>query len=62
LNIRTREKEYILEKDEFIIMPHGIEHSPASKKETFVMLFEPISTLNTGNTKNNFTHMILDSI
>jgi len=40
---------------EFIIVPHGIEHRPNAKEEVEVMLFEPASTLNTGNTDNDKT-------
>ena len=62
LSIRTRENEHILHKDEFIIIPRGIEHSPMAKEEAFIMLFEPKSTLNTGNTENKYTHSDLKSI
>ena len=62
LRIRTEEKEYVLHKDEFIIIPRGIEHSPMAKEETLVMLFEPKNTLNTGNLENEFTHSDLKSI
>jgi len=40
---------------EFIIVPRGIEHRPNAKEEVEVMLFEPASTLNTGNTDNDKT-------
>ena len=62
LNIRTKEKEYVLHKDEFIIIPRGIEHSPMAKGEALVMLFEPQSTLNTGNKNNEFTHSELQAV
>ena len=62
LNIRTKNHEHILQKDEFIIIPKGIEHSPFAEEETLVMLFEPKSTLNTGNVQNTFTHNELQNI
>jgi mannose-6-phosphate isomerase-like protein (cupin superfamily) len=62
MTLRTRETQYTLQKDEFIIIPKGIEHSPAAKKETLIMLFEPRTTLNTGNVENKFTHTQLNSI
>src|SRR5208283_2863812 len=34
---------------EFVIMPRGVEHRPCADEEVQVMLFEPTSTLNTGN-------------
>ena len=40
---------------EFIIVPRGIEHLPVAEEETHVMLFEPTSTLNTGNIRSDRT-------
>ena len=40
---------------EFIIVPRGVEHRPNAMKECEVMLFEPASTLNTGNVENEKT-------
>ena len=34
---------------EFLIVPRGVEHRPVAPKEVHVLLFEPASTLNTGN-------------
>jgi mannose-6-phosphate isomerase-like protein (cupin superfamily) len=62
LHIRTVSEEFILHKDEFIIIPRGMEHSPSAVEEVLVMLFEPKSTLNTGNVQNEFTHSDLQSI
>jgi mannose-6-phosphate isomerase-like protein (cupin superfamily) len=42
-------------KGEFIVIPKGIHHSPYSKEESHVLLFEPASTLNTGDSVNEFT-------
>ena len=40
---------------EFIIVPHGTEHMPYTLEETHVVLFEPATTLNTGNIQNERT-------
>ena len=40
---------------EFIIVPRGVEHKPVAIEEAWVMLFEPASTLNTGNVVNEMT-------
>ena len=40
---------------EFIIVPHGTEHMPYTVEETHVILFEPATTLNTGNIQNERT-------
>ena len=44
-----------LEEGEFIIVPRGVEHRPVADEEALVMLFEPASTLNTGNVRNERT-------
>lgn len=40
---------------EFLIVPRGIEHRPVADEEVHVLLFEPASTLNTGNTGGEMT-------
>ncbi|MFA7327865.1 MAG: cupin domain-containing protein [Candidatus Kapaibacterium sp.] len=47
---------------EFIVIPKGIEHSPIASEESHVLLFEPMSTLNTGNTENEYTHRDLKKL
>jgi mannose-6-phosphate isomerase-like protein (cupin superfamily) len=34
---------------ELIVVPRGVEHRPVAEDEVSVLLFEPASTLNTGN-------------
>lgn len=50
-----RDKTVTLNTGEFIIVPRGVEHRPNAKEEVHVLLFEPASTLNTGNTVNEKT-------
>lgn len=40
---------------EFLIVPKGVEHKPVATEEVEIMLFEPASTLNTGNIVNEKT-------
>ena len=47
---------------EFVIIPKGTNHKPIAVGEVKVLLFEPDTTLNTGNTENNFTVKKLDKI
>jgi mannose-6-phosphate isomerase-like protein (cupin superfamily) len=56
------EREAWIEQGEFIIVPHGVEHRPFAEAECEVLLFEPASTLNTGNVEDEFTRKILDSV
>ena len=51
-----------INEGEFIIVPKGTEHRPNAKEEVHVMLFEPASTLNTGNVENEFTKMELGKL
>jgi mannose-6-phosphate isomerase-like protein (cupin superfamily) len=50
-----RHREVWLEEGEFIIVPRGVEHRPVADEEAEVLLFEPASTLNTGNVQDEFT-------
>ncbi|MBT8306329.1 MAG: cupin domain-containing protein [Maribacter sp.] len=62
LFIELRDKTLELNPGEFVIIPKGIEHKPYAPEEVSVMLFEPASTLNTGNTENELTISKLDKI
>ena len=53
LVIKLRERDVCLKEGEFFIIPRGIEHKPVAEEEAHVLLFEPVSTLNTGNVKNS---------
>lgn len=47
--------DVILEEGEFFIVPRGVEHMPVAEEEVHVLLFEPASTLNTGNNRSERT-------
>jgi mannose-6-phosphate isomerase-like protein (cupin superfamily) len=51
-----------LNQSDFIIIPKETEHKPVAAKEVKVMLFEPATTLNTGDRVNEFTKSQLDKI
>ncbi|HEX8491998.1 MAG TPA: cupin domain-containing protein [Pyrinomonadaceae bacterium] len=50
-----RDRDVWLEEGEFLIVPRGIEHRPVADEEAEVLLFEPATTLNTGNVRNELT-------
>jgi mannose-6-phosphate isomerase-like protein (cupin superfamily) len=50
-----RDKTVTINEGEFIIVPRGVEHRSNAKEEVHVVLFEPGTTLNTGNVKNEMT-------
>jgi mannose-6-phosphate isomerase-like protein (cupin superfamily) len=62
LKIEFRDKTVSLKENEFIIVPRGVEHKPVSDEEVSIMLFEPASTLNTGDIQNELTKKDLNWI
>jgi mannose-6-phosphate isomerase-like protein (cupin superfamily) len=62
LSLQLRDREVLLEEGEFFIVPKGVEHKPVANEEVHVVLFEPASTLNTGNQRNERTVEKLDWI
>ncbi len=62
LRMEFRNKAVDLEPGEMIVVPKGVEHKPLAFEEVHVMLFEPASTLNTGNIENERTHKELEKL
>lgn len=60
--MKLRDKNVFLTENEFIIIPKGVEHCPVAEEEVHVMLFEPASTLNSGNIIDEFTKHNLNKI
>ena len=48
-----RDRQEWIEEGEFLIVPRGVEHRPVAEEEVAVLLFEPASTLNTGNVQDD---------
>ena len=57
-----RDREVCIEEGEVIVVPRGVEHRPVAEEEAQVLLFEPASTLNTGNVRDERTVAELDRI
>ncbi len=55
LLIKLPDQDLWISKGEFAIIPRGVEHCPVADEETWVVLLEPKSTLNTGNIHNERT-------
>ncbi len=60
--MELRDQNIELNEGEFLIVPKGVEHKPVAEKEVWIMLFEPASTLNTGNVIDEKTRTILETI
>jgi len=55
MRMDTEDESIDLNEGEFIIIPKGTLHRPYSEEETHLLLFEPATTLNTGNIRNEMT-------
>jgi mannose-6-phosphate isomerase-like protein (cupin superfamily) len=62
LRMEFRDKIEEIREGEFIIVPRGVEHKPVANEEVEILLFEPASTLNTGNVDNEKTRKTLEHI
>jgi len=54
-NMEYRDKTITVNENEFLIVPRGVEHRPVAVEEVSVMLFEPATTLNTGDAVSDLT-------
>ena len=61
-DMELRDKTLHLKEGDFVIIPRGTEHRPVAVGEVQVMLFEPASTLNTGDQENELTRQVLEKI
>jgi mannose-6-phosphate isomerase-like protein (cupin superfamily) len=61
-NMELRDRTIVLKEIEFLIIPCGVEHRPVAEHEVSVMLFEPASTLNTGDKRGEMTRDTLERI
>lgn len=62
-NMEFEDHTVRLEEGEFLVVPRGVVHRPVAPEECSIMLFEPASTLNTGDVQDEaYTKAILDWI
>ena len=62
LKMEFRDRTEIINENEFIIVPRGVEHKPVAEEEVHILLFEPATTRNTGNVENEQTKNNLEKI
>ncbi|OLV16837.1 cupin domain-containing protein [Deinococcus marmoris] len=63
LRLKFRDGEAVVNEGELIVVPRGVEHLPiAETDETWIMMFEPASTLNTGNAVSERTVVQLEYV
>ena len=61
-NMELRDQTIRINEGEFLIVPRGIEHKPVAEDEVHILLFEPATTVNTGDVKNELTRDALERI
>lgn len=61
-DLEFRDKTVRLSEGEIYVVPKGVEHRPVASEEAHIMLFEPASTLNTGNVVTDKTKVILSRL
>ena len=54
-HMEYRDRTIQVNEGEFIVVPRGTEHRPVAEREAHVLLFEPATTLNTGNVQGALT-------
>src|SRR6516225_4983130 len=57
-----KDRHVWIEEGEFIVIPRGVEHRPVAEGEVSVILFEPATTVNTGNVENELTQRQLQRV
>jgi len=55
LRMELRDRVLNLEEGELVVVPRRVEHRPVAEAEVHLLLFEPATTLNTGNVRNERT-------
>ncbi len=61
-NIELGNKTVTIKEGEFFIVPGKVEHKPVAEEEVHILLFEPATTLNTGDVQNELTRTALEKI
>lgn len=57
-----RDRTVELTAGQFLIVPRGVEHRPVAEHEVHVLLFEPATTLNTGDVRESRTRDRLERL
>jgi mannose-6-phosphate isomerase-like protein (cupin superfamily) len=61
-DLELRDRTVRLQEGQFAVVPRGVEHRPVAREECSVLLFEPATTLNTGDVRNERTRERLERI
>lgn len=61
-DMHLRDQVIRVNQGEFLVVPRKVEHKPVAEEEVEILLFEPASTLNTGEITHELTRQQLDRI
>jgi mannose-6-phosphate isomerase-like protein (cupin superfamily) len=62
MRIKLRSGDVHINEGEFFVVPRGVEHKPVAEEEAWILMFEPESTLNTGDVINELTREDVERI
>jgi mannose-6-phosphate isomerase-like protein (cupin superfamily) len=62
LRMELRDRTIELGQGDAFVVPRGVEHRPVAEEEASVLLFEPATTLNTGDVRDERTREVLERI
>ena len=62
LILEFRDHQVELNKGDMYVVPRGVEHKPVAPDEDELILFEPSSTVNTGQVEHEFTRRDIKKI
>ena len=62
LKMEYRDRTVEINEGEFIIVSRTVEHKPVAEEEVHILLFEPATTLNTGDVENEMTRRQLEKL
>lgn len=60
--MELRDQSIELYPCEMLVVPRGVEHRPVAEHEVSILLFEPATTLNTGDASSELTKVVLEKI
>ena len=60
ITIRLRDRDVELGPQDVFVVPRGVEHCPTAAAEASVLMFEPRTTVNTGDTGGDRTQPVRD--
>ena len=62
LGIELETETLMLGEGEFVTIPRGVNHRPFAETETWILMFEPDTTVNTGAVENELTRKELKKL